>query len=40
VRELIEAMRLRLESAIEERTRLAGSWRKFAAALARGEAEV
>jgi len=39
VRELIEAMRLRLESAIEERTRLAGELEEVRAALARGEAE-
>jgi len=40
VRELIEAMRLRLESAIEERTRLAGELEEVRAALGRGEAEL
>ena len=40
VRELIEAMRARLESAIEERTRLAGELEETRAALARGEAEL
>jgi len=40
VRELIEAMRARLESAIEERTRLAGELEEARAALARGEAEL
>src|SRR6266852_723573 len=40
VRELIEAMRARLESAIEERTRLAGELEEVRAALARGEAEL
>src|SRR5207245_875515 len=36
VRELIEAMRARLESAIEERTRLAGELEEARAALGRG----
>jgi len=40
VRELIEAMRLRLESAIEDRTRLAGELEEARAALGRGEAEL
>jgi chromosome segregation ATPase len=40
VRELIEVMRARLESAIEERTRLAGELEEVRAALARGEAEL
>jgi chromosome segregation ATPase len=40
VRELIEAMRARLESSIEERTRLAGELEEARAALARGEAEL
>jgi len=40
VRELIEAMRARLESAIEERTRLAGELEETRAALGRGEAEL
>ena len=40
VRELIEAMRLRLESAIEERIRLAGELEEARAALGRGEAEL
>ncbi len=40
VRELIEAMRARLESAIEERTRLAGELEEVRAALSRGEAEL
>src|SRR5467141_947124 len=40
VRELIEAMRARLESLIEERTRLAGELEEARAALARGEAEL
>src|SRR5467141_4762361 len=40
VRELIEAMRLRLDSAIEERTRLAGELEEARAALGRGEAEL
>ncbi len=40
VRELIEAMRARLESAIEERTRLAGELEEVRAALGRGEAEL
>ena len=40
VRELIEAMRARLESAIEERTRLAGELEEARAALGRGEAEL
>src|SRR5467141_1495237 len=40
VRELIEAMRLRLDSAIKERTRLAGELEEARAALARGEAEL
>src|SRR5437773_6735020 len=40
VRELIEAMRARLESAIEERTRLAGALEEARAARARGEAEL
>src|SRR5947209_15812106 len=39
-RSLIEAMRARLESAIEERTRLAGELDEVRAALARGEAEL
>ena len=40
VRDLIEAMRARLESAIGERTRLAGELEEARAALARGEAEL
>ena len=40
VRELIEAMRARLESAIEERTRLAGELEEARAALGRAEAEL
>lgn len=40
VRELIDAMRARLESSIEERTRLAGELEEARAALARGEAEL
>jgi chromosome segregation ATPase len=40
VRELIEAMRARLESAIEERTRLAGELEEARSALGRGEAEL
>jgi chromosome segregation ATPase len=40
VRELIEAMRARLESATEERTRLGGELEEARAALARGEAEL
>ena len=40
VRELIEGMRLRLESAIEERTRLAGELEEVRAALSRSEAEL
>jgi chromosome segregation ATPase len=40
VRELIEGMRARLESAIEERTRLAGDLEDARAALARGEVEL
>lgn len=40
VRELIEAMRARLESSIEERTRLAEELEEARAALARGEAEL
>lgn len=40
VRELIDAMRLRLESSLEERTRLAGELEEARAALARGEAEL
>jgi len=40
VRELIEAMRARLESAIEERTRLAGELEEARATLARGEADL
>ena len=40
VRELIEAMRARLDSAIEERTRLAGELEEVRAALARGEVEL
>ena len=40
VRELIEAMRTRLESSVEERTRLAGELEEARAALARGEAEL
>ena len=40
VRELIEAMRARLESAIEERTKLAGELEEARAALGRGEAEL
>jgi chromosome segregation protein len=40
VRELIEAMRARLESAIEERTRLAGELEEVRAALGRAEAEL
>ena len=40
VRDLIEAMRARLESSIEERTRLAGELEEARAALARGEAEL
>jgi chromosome segregation ATPase len=40
VRELIEAMRARLESAIEERTRLAGELEEARAALGRSEAEL
>jgi len=40
VRELIEGMRARLESSIEERTRLAGELEEARAALGRGEAEL
>lgn len=40
VRDLIEAMRGRLESAIEERTRLAGELEEVRAALGRAEAEL
>ena len=40
VRELIEAMRARLESSLEERTRLAGELEEARAALARSEAEL
>lgn len=40
VRELIDAMRARLESSLEERTRLAGELEEARAALARGEAEL
>ena len=40
VRDLIETMRARLESAIEERARLAGELEEVRAALARGEAEL
>ena len=40
VRELIEAMRARLESSVEERTRLAAELEEARAALARGEAEL
>src|SRR5260221_14765676 len=40
VRELIEAIRARLESAIEERTRLAGELEEVRAALGRGEVEL
>jgi chromosome segregation ATPase len=40
VRELIEAMRARLDSAIEERTRLAAELEEARAALGRGEAEL
>jgi SWI/SNF-related matrix-associated actin-dependent regulator 1 of chromatin subfamily A len=40
VRELIEAMRARLESAIEERTRLAGELEEARAALGRSEIEL
>jgi chromosome segregation protein len=40
VRELIEGMRARLESAIEERTRLAGELEETRAALGRSEAEL
>ncbi len=40
VRELIEALRGRLESSIEERSRLAGELEEARAALARGEAEL
>ena len=40
VRELIEAMRARLEAAIDERTRLAGELEEARAALARSEAEL
>jgi chromosome segregation ATPase len=40
VQELIDAMRARLESSIEERTRLAGELEEARAALARGEAEL
>jgi SWI/SNF-related matrix-associated actin-dependent regulator 1 of chromatin subfamily A len=40
VRELIEAMRARLESAIEERTRLAGELEEARAALSRSEVEL
>jgi chromosome segregation ATPase len=40
VRELIEGMRARLESAIEERTRLAGELEEARAALGRAEAEL
>ena len=40
VRELIDAMRARLESSIEERTRLAGDLEEARAALARSEAEL
>ena len=40
VRELIEVLRAKLESAIEERSRLAGELDEARAALARGEAEL
>lgn len=40
VRELIEAMRARLESAIEERTKLTGELEEARAALGRAEAEL
>ena len=40
VREVIEGMRARLESAIEERTRLAGELEEARAALGRAEAEL
>jgi chromosome segregation ATPase len=40
VRELIEAMRARLESTIEERTRLAGELEEARAALSRSETEL
>ncbi|MFL5250555.1 MAG: hypothetical protein ACJ79V_22245, partial [Myxococcales bacterium] len=40
MRELIEAMRARLESAIEERTRLAGELEEARAALGRAETEL
>ena len=40
VRELIEAMRARLESAIEERTRLAGELEETRSALSRSETEL
>ena len=40
VRELIDLLRAKLESAIEERTRLAGELDEARAALARGEAEL
>ena len=40
VRELIQVMRARLESAIEERTQLAGELEEARAALGRGEAEL
>ena len=40
VRELIELLRAKLESAIEERSRLAGELDEARAALARGEAEL
>jgi chromosome segregation ATPase len=40
VRELIEAMRTRLESSLEERTRLAAELEEARAALARSEAEL
>ena len=40
VRELIEAMRARLESSVEERTRLAAELEEARAALARSEAEL
>ena len=40
VRELIEAMRARLESSIEERNRLAGELEEARAALSRSEAEL
>ena len=40
VRELIDAMRARLESSVEERTRLAGELEEVRAALGRAEAEL